>query len=283
MSFSRDILPIFSTDMTTVLPIEKVLFMDIETAPLYRCLEEVPAPLQSHWQEKYDSRRPAPYQQLSQEEYFQERSGIHALFSRVVCISLGFFAQREGEVLWRQITLAELDERTLLRKFAVLWEKVGAFMRETAPRDSRISYAVCGHNLLSFDIPFLGRRFILLKMDMPTFWREAQRLPTWQLTNPTVIDTMQLWNFTTWDKSYLSLEMLAYVVGLDFQKALSHTEIRERFWEWEATHNPSVFEPVKAYCEEDVRTTARIYAHLQLSESERTIYLEALNYPSSAA
>lgn len=263
--------------MNGYIPVEKVLFFDIETAPLYRRLEDAPPPLREYWIDKYDKLRPSTYQNLSQEEYFQERSGIHALFSRVVCISMGFFVRQNGQLLWRQVTCADLDERQILTEFSSKWNRVGELMREYNSNGERISYIVCGHNVLQFDIPFLGRRFILSRVEMPTFWRQAQRLPLWQLTDPAVMDTMQLWNFTGWDKSFISLEMLAYSVGLDFQKSLSHTEVRTYFWKWEDTKEAAYFEPVKAYCEEDVRTTARIFIRLQLPESKQKEYFDAIN------
>lgn len=263
--------------MNNSVPVEKVLFFDIETAPLYRKLEDAPDPLREYWVDKYEERRPSTYKELSQEEYFQERSGIHALFSRVVCISMGYFVRQSGQLLWRQTTHADLDERRLLTDFASKWNEVGELMRKYPSNGERISYVVCGHNVLQFDIPFLGRRFVLSRVEMPAFWRQAQRLPTWQLTTPAVIDTMELWNFTGWDKNFISLEMLAYSVGLTFQKSLSHTEVRECFWQWEDTGEPACFEPVKAYCEEDVRTTARIFIRLQLPDKKQKEYFDAID------
>ncbi|MCS7297929.1 MAG: ribonuclease H-like domain-containing protein [Bacteroidia bacterium] len=270
--------------MATNLPVEKILFFDIETAPLYQTLDEVPPLLREHWERRYEAHRPQGYKELSADEYFLKRCGIHALYARVICISLGYFVNQHGSLRWRQTSFYNLDEKELLLTFLGKWEK----FREHASTifqsllNSRPKYAVCGHNVLGFDIPFIGRRLLLNQVSLPAFWREAQYAQPWQLEEPAVIDTMLLWNFTSREGTFLSLELLAHILGMDFQKSLNHEEIHSRFSQWASGGDEASFLPVVEYCERDVRAVAEIYIRMQLPQEKQKIYIESLRvYESS--
>lgn len=254
--------------MIPLLPIDKVLFLDIEVAPQYRELSDVPEPLRSYWLERYDTKRPEEKKYLSSEEYFLKEAGIHALYSRVVCIGMGYFSKvPEGATYeWKQVVLKDLDERRLLADFLEKWVRFAEYANKgPAPAYSSIAYGVCGHNILDFDIPFLGRRLLVkgFSANLPRFWLEAQNAQPWQLRDPAVIDTMLLWNFTTRQSRYISLEILAAALGLEFTKSLDHVAIREAFYQWEDTGDPTAFAKVEAYCLRDVQITAAIFLTLQ--------------------
>lgn len=267
-----------------VLPaIERILFLDIETAPLYRKLEEVPEPLRTYWLDRYNSRRKSS-DDRDEKTFFIEESGIHALYSRVVCIGLGFFHREGADWSWRQLILKDLHEEKLLQAFVEKWNKSAYCFGKKSSNSSLQEpvWAVCGHNIRNFDLPFLGRRLVLNKLPLPSFWRAAQDSPPWQLKDPAVIDTMLLWSFTSWESGrYIPLEMLAYAVGIPFQKSLTHTDIREAFYRWEEDGDESVFEPVVQYCLQDVRITAEIFVRLQVPLAEQESLLQALRKPSN--
>lgn len=257
------------------LAVEQILFIDIETVPLYKSLEETPSPLREYWESRYDKKRPESF---SAEEYFVEKAGIHALYSRVACISLGYFSTRGNGTEWRQYTFADLDEAHLLQTFAEHWNSFKSYaanLRRLLP-EARADYGVCGHNITLFDLPFLGRRFLCTRVSPPDFWRLSQWQQPWSLKSPAVIDTMNLWGFTSREQTYISLEILAYALGINFRKMLSHLDIRNAFYEWERTKDESFFEPVKEYCAKDVRIVAEIYIHMQVPAEKKEPYLQAL-------
>jgi len=258
--------------MPEIPDIDRILFLDIETAPLYRKLESVPEPLRTYWENRYGQHSPRSETEDS-ETYFLERSGIHALYARVVCIGVGFFHRENSGWAWRAKLFKDLDEKKLLQDFLAVWNSSSEyFSKKQGP-----IWAICGHNIRNFDLPFLGRRLILQGLPLPPFWRAAQYSQPWQLRDPMVIDTMLLWNFTSWDPGrYISLEMLAYAVGIPFQKSLTHTDIREAFYSWQETGDESAFEPVVQYCLQDVRTTAEIFVRLQVPFEQQEALLEAL-------
>lgn len=262
------------------IPLSKILFLDIETAPLFRNLEDVPDYLKDYWLKRYEKKRPKEDIAITEEEYFLERSGIHALYSRVVCIGMGFFAQKAEGYEWRTQVLTNLSEKQILLDFIKAWNSFKQYSRKGFWEVVRAPvYGLCGHNIMSFDIPFLGRRFLLNNLPLPDFWKENQYLKPWQLQDPIIIDTMLLWNFTSYENSFIPLEMLARALGLSFSKSLSHVEIREAFYRWEDTENPEEFQKVLHYCLEDVRIVAAVYLLMQQPEGYE-IFLNALGYES---
>lgn len=269
---------------TQVVALEQILFLDIETAPLYRSLHEVPEILRDYWLRVYDGEREKKHPSLTQEEYFQNKAAVHALFGRVICINMGYFAKPGPELTtWKQADLYSLDEENLLHCFLEKWERFRSHASKIGQSNdkSRSIYAVCGHNILNFDIPFLGRRLLINQLPLPDFWRAAQWMKEWQLRDPTIIDTMHLWSFTSRDSRYISLEMLAYAVGIPFKKSLTHDEIHAAFATWEDTQDAGAFLPVVQYCADDVRTTAEIYVRMQLPAHRQAEYIAALRTKST--
>ncbi|MCX7607435.1 MAG: ribonuclease H-like domain-containing protein [Bacteroidia bacterium] len=250
-------------------PIERILFMDIETAPHYRSIEEIPEPLRVYWEERYERRRSPAEAEQEKDAYFLEKSGIHALYSRVVCIGLGYFRKVGGQWEWREEVLCDTDEKKLLETFRSVWEKFRSHAHQNLlpTFTAEPSFAICGHNIRNFDIPFLGRRLLSLAIPLPAFWREAQDAQPWQLKDPLLIDTMRLWNFTSSENSFISLELLAYALGIPFQKSIKHTDIRKAFYSWVDTGDSSLFQTVLEYCKRDVQVTAEIFIRMQIDSS----------------
>jgi hypothetical protein len=62
------------------LPLEKTLFIDLETAPLWRSLSDIPAVsdiLVEHWERRYGKNRPPDE---SADEHFLNNAAIHAIY-----------------------------------------------------------------------------------------------------------------------------------------------------------------------------------------------------------
>jgi len=239
------------------LPLEKTLFIDIETAPIWRSLGEigdVEHILVEHWERRYGKNREA---EQSADDYFLEKAAIHALYGRVVCIGLGWLGQINGAWTWRETALHDLDEKQLLKNFLDIWTKY--FL--PAPSTPEIT-TLCGHNLLNFDYVFLGRRLLISGFPLPEPWLTTLTEPSWKSREFRLRDTMRMWGMNESGGSYISLEVLAHTLGIPFRKSLSHHEIRDQFFQWQDTGEVAHFQPVLDYCLEDVRTTAKIYLRL---------------------
>ena len=77
--------------MLTDLDLHKILFLDIETVPLYPNFEDAPEVEQRYFEEKTAYQRK---ENFSPQEFYN-RAGIWAEFGKIVCISVGYFGPQK--------------------------------------------------------------------------------------------------------------------------------------------------------------------------------------------
>ena len=73
--------------MLAHLNLNKILFLDIETVPLYPNFDQVPDQEKKFYAEKTAYQRK---DEISPEDFY-ERAGIWAEFGKIICISVGYF------------------------------------------------------------------------------------------------------------------------------------------------------------------------------------------------
>ena len=76
-------------------PFDRILFIDIETVPLYPEYDQAPESLRKLWGRKAEYIR---HKEDDPPEKVYERAGIYAEFGKVICIGAGFFHQNEFRV-----------------------------------------------------------------------------------------------------------------------------------------------------------------------------------------
>jgi uncharacterized protein YprB with RNaseH-like and TPR domain len=160
--------------MIQKVPLEKVLFLDIETVPQFYNFSELSDEARSLYESKTKS-----FQKDKSVEEVYERAGIYAEFGKIICISVGYI--HDG-VLGRQIRLKSFfndDESMLLHEFVSLLEE--------NPRFS----ILCGHNAKEFDFPFICRRLLINGISLPSVLDITGKKP-WEVSH---LDTMELWKF----------------------------------------------------------------------------------------
>src|ERR1017187_1294541 len=96
-----------------------VLFLDVETVPLYSDFEALPQHFQELWREKS---RKYSYENRPAEELYFEKAGIHAEFGKIVCISVGNYkSDRETNKMNLRIkSFYGNDEKQILTDFREL-------------------------------------------------------------------------------------------------------------------------------------------------------------------
>ena len=92
----------------------KILFFDIETVPIKYDFNDLDERGQELWSKK--TRFVQERESLNAEEVY-EKAGIYAEFGKVVCISLGFVLQKDGETQIRLKSIANENEQDLLQEF----------------------------------------------------------------------------------------------------------------------------------------------------------------------
>ena len=214
----------------------KILFFDIETVPLSYHFEDMDDRGKELWDKK--SKFLQERDGLTTEETY-EKAGIYAEFSKVVCISMGFITQKEGEEQVRIKSIFSKDEKELLQEFKDLLDSYY----------SSPEFMLCAHNGKEFDIPFLCRRILINEMKLPFLLNIAGKKP-WEIKH---IDTMELWKFGDF-KNYTSLNLLTYVFNIPTPKDdMDGSMVAKVFYEEDN------LERIVTYCEKDVVATIQLF------------------------
>ena len=217
-------------------PIEKVLFLDIETVPQVANFAELSEAEQKLWDKKTQRQRE---EQISAEDFYGERAGIMAEFGKIICISVGMYEKNETLKIK---TFADDDERKLLEEF-------GEIFNSSRLRD----VVLCAHNGKEFDFPWIARRFLINGMQPPFPFQMFGKKP-WEIPH---LDTMELWKFGDW-KSFISLELMAHIFGVPTPKDDIDGSMVSSIY-----YKEKDLPRIVKYCEKDVLTLANVFRKLR--------------------
>ncbi|GJH39727.1 3'-5' exonuclease [Capnocytophaga sp. HP1101] len=219
--------------MLNKINLEDILFLDIETVPLYKQHDELSTVEQELWEEKSRYQRK---DEFTAEEFY-DRAGIWAEFGKIVCISVGYFSFRHQQRTFR-VTSFTGEEDVLLRDFVRLVEE----------HFSRPNNLFCAHNGKEFDFPYLSRRMIINGIAIPQKLQLFGKKP-WEIPH---LDTLELWKFGDY-KHFSSLKLLAHILGIPSPKDdINGSEVRDVFY------NENDVDRIATYCEKDTITVAQI-------------------------
>ncbi len=222
--------------MLQTIPIEKVLFLDIETVPQVGNWQHLDEPTQNLWDKKTRLQRKDDF---TAEEFYKQRGGIMAEFGKIICISVGIIEKSEKIIIK---SFYGDDEKQLLEEF-------GEIFNRPKLRD----VILCAHNGKEFDFPWIARRFLINGMHPPKPFQLFGKKP-WEIQH---LDTMELWKFGDY-KSYVSLELLAHVFGIPTPKDDIDGSMVASIYYIEK----DLFRIVQ-YCEKDVLTLANVFRRMR--------------------
>jgi 3'-5' exonuclease len=226
--------------------LKRILFIDIETAPICSRFEELGENMQNLWVKKAKSLRLSNDEGTDPASLFEEKGGIFSEFSKVICISIGSLVFQENEWVFRLKSIVDYEEKILLNNFLSILERF-----ETSNKELKF----CGHNIKEFDLPFLCRRMIINGVSLPTPLQIHNKKP-WEITH---IDTLELWKFGDY-KNYTSLALLAEILDIPSPKDdIDGSMVAKVYWQEQN------IERIAKYCAQDVLTTAKVF--FRLSES----------------
>ncbi|HNW50771.1 MAG TPA: 3'-5' exonuclease [Prolixibacteraceae bacterium] len=221
--------------------IENVLFLDIETTPQYPVYEELPEKFQHLWEKKSTYFREQG--QTASEVY--DRAGIYAEFGKIICISVGMFYQKKGELRLRVKSYADHDEKKMLYEFANM---LGNYT-------SHGNIKLCAHNGQEFDFPYIARRCLINAIPIPKILDMAGAKP-WEVKD-TLLDTLQLWKFGDY-KHYTSLELLCAIFDIPTPKDdIDGSQVATVYWK------ENDLDRIIKYCEKDVFALAQLFLRYQ--------------------
>jgi len=218
------------------LPLEEILFLDIETVPQFATYKDVPQTMKDLWERK------ASYLMRPGDTAagLYKRAGIYAEFGKIVCISVGALRQKDGGWHFRLKSFFSEHEKRLLEEFS---EALGQLT------ERRGSLKLCAHNGKEFDFPYISRRMLVNQLRIPQKLNVAGKKP-WEVD---FLDTMELWRFGDY-KHYTSLNLLAYIFGIPTPKDdIDGSMVGSVFYE------QNDLKRIVTYCEKDVVTIGQLF------------------------
>lgn len=216
--------------------IENVLFLDIETVPLYRSYKEVPDNMKPLWDRK------ASFLAKSEDdrpETLYNQAGIYAEYGKIICISAGYMLYNGNDTEFRIKSFYGHDEKELLQEFIIMLNK-----HYGGPET-----LLCAHNGKEFDFPYLGRRILINGLKLPFHLDIAGKKP-WEIAH---LDTMVLWKFGDY-KNYTSINLLAAIFCIPTPKDdMDGSDVAHVYWE------EKNLDRIVEYCQKDVLTVGQLF------------------------
>ena len=218
------------------IPLNNILFLDIETVPQHDGHENLPEQWKNLWDVKASYLIRNKETETTQSIY--SRAGIYAEFGKIICISCGAIQGTGGEKKFVVKSFCDDDEKLLLTQFC---EMLNKWCLEG-------NKYLCAHNGKEFDFPYLCRRLIINQLSIPEILRLNGKKP-WDIPH---LDTLELWKFGDY-KSYTSLDLLAHTLNIDTPKDdIDGSKVHEVYWKEKNLTR------IVTYCQKDVVTVAQI-------------------------
>lgn len=215
--------------MHTFLQPEKLVYLDIETAPQCSEFDELTPQWQALWAHKSST-----LQLSDPPETTYQRAGIYAEFGKIICVCLGKLYSGGA---FKIRCFNHPDEQQLL-------QQLSQWLRRNITSENKL----CAHNGKEFDFPWIARRMLIHGIQLPPCLNLAGKKP-WEVPH---IDTLELWKFGDY-KHYTSLNLLAETFGIPSPKAnFDGAQVGFQYWKNQAIGD------ITAYCCGDVKTLVQL-------------------------
>ena len=169
---------------------------------------------------------------------YDKCAGIYPEFGKIICVSLGAL-DKSGKI---KITTFSGEEKDILLKIRNVLNMASS------------KYTLCGHNIKSFDIPYLGKRYLINGLKPPVLLPTQETKP-WEIK---ALDTREIWTFGGF-KSFSSLTIISNLLGIESESDLEGDKISSYYWNNE-------IDKVIEYCEKEINLTIKIIEKYNLNE-----------------
>lgn len=221
-----------------------VLFLDIETVPIVPSFALLPADMQQLWTKKH-SWLAEDHPEWGPDDSFKDKAALYAEFAKTVCAGVGWLQFYNGKLGLKAGVVKHTREAELLTNLSRLIQK----RRVQANRPVYL----CSHNGREFDFPFLGKRLVINRLQIPSVLQIAGKRP-WETQ---LYDTLELWKFGS-RRGTASLQAIASVLGVH------HFGLEERSYQAMADvfHQEKELLPLAQSALTDVVLTAQIFLRM---------------------
>lgn len=216
-------------------PIDKILFIDIETVGITKNFEDLKkqnpklSSLFVHYETWVKKRFPED-EKLTIDELFVSRAALVPEFAKIVTVCVGVVDQ-SGK--FKTSVISNTDEMKLLED-----------LRKTLFKSGEMGYFLCGHNVKNFDIPMIGKRMVINGLMPPKIIPSYDTKP-WEIR---AIDTREVWQYGQY-ASISTLDLMCGVMGVESSKSedMDGSKVHTAYWEKQE------YQKIGDYCEKDVK------------------------------
>jgi len=219
--------------------IYEMLFFNVKSVLEYPTLEELEAqnkPLFERWQylakTKYNDIPAGQFVDMavySQKKY-EENAPYYPEYSRIIAITYATLYLENGNIKREFKKICNEDERLVIETFMAELHVLSSAATKSSPP---FFPPLCGHNIISHDIPLLIKRFILLSskfetsQQLPLILKRCLNIKPWESG---IVDTVNVWKFNGYDNMSLMLisDFLKLKKSVDL---LPLDEISRYYWE----------------------------------------------------
>lgn len=206
---------------------KRILLIDIETTTIVEYVEELNINLLRQFQKIYEKNID---KYKSMQEAFQNEAPFHPEFSQVICVSVGYINGNDTKIT--NFNIREDSEKLVLIKLRELFNKA-------IEKD----YYLCGNNIKGFDIPFLGKRYLINNLIPPQHFPNYDTKP-WDLK---IIDIKDIWTFGKFG-SLFNTDLICSSMNIPTPKDnMNGSMVYEKFYNKE-------IEEIINYCNKDVES-----------------------------
>lgn len=212
---------------------KQVLFLDIETVPQTYSFDDASENIKYLWGKK--AKYLISKEKNEEAKDVWQRAGIYAEFGKIICISVGFIADKQ----LRLKSFYGDNEKKLLLEFKLLLET----------SYNKSDNFLCAHNGKEFDYPYIARRMLINGIKVPKILDLAGKKP-WEVQH---LDTLELWKFGDY-KHFTSLELLTEIFNIPTPKDdIDGSQVAKVYFE------EKDIERIVKYCEKDVVAVVQLY------------------------
>ena len=221
--------------------LNNILFLDIETVPEQENYSLLDQDMQELWEQKTQYQRK---EEFTANEFY-DRAGIWAEFGKIICISVGYFANK-NDIRNFRVTSFVGDEKKILNDFSNVMNN----------HFNQPQHLLCGHNSKEFDIPFIARRMIINGLIIPPKLNLFGKKP-WEIPH---LDTLELWKFGDY-KHFTSLKLLTKILHIPTSKDdIDGSQVGYVYYQ------EKNIDRIVTYCEKDVIAVAQVFLRLRREE-----------------
>lgn len=259
-------------------PIEKVVFIDLESTSQYESFALMPTRMQNLFKDKFkkeikeliDSFK-GQEKQLSEEGcvevVYDTKAPLFAEFNKIICISMGVIDTTTVDSYKLKVkSFCNADEKVLLTEFAAsasianykTYKDEKGVVHNTKEENK---FNFCAHNGKTFDFPVIAKRMIYNGLDLPYIF-DYSHLKPWE--SDYFIDTKDVWKYGVFDGN-VSLDLLAGSFGVESSNTLMKgSDVKNVYY---VTKD---MKAIKDYCEHDIFTLASIYLKMKNNQTPLT-------------